>query len=81
MEIALTPTTEKYVRATAFRAIYAIGSEEEQEKVRQCFLEEASELRREWLADLIEDAKPSQQTVTWILACMEKSEFDEDYRC
>ena len=80
MDIALTPTTDKYVRATAFRAIYAIGSEEEQESVRQSFLEEASELRREWLTDLIEGAEPSQQTVTWLLACLEKSEFDEDYR-
>ena len=80
MEIALTPTTEKYVRSTAFRAIYAIGSEEEQEKVRQSFLKEASELQREWLTDLIEGAKPSQQTVTWLLACLEKCEFNEDYR-
>ena len=80
MEIALTPTTEKYVRSTAFRVIYAIGSEEEQEKVRQCFLEETSELRREWLTDLIEGVKPSEQTVTWILACLEKSEFNEGFR-
>ena len=79
MEIALTPTTEKYVRATAFRAIYAIGSEEEQENVRQSFLEEASELQREWLTDLIEGTKPSEQTVIWLLACSEKSEFNEDY--
>ena len=80
MEIALTPTTEKYVRSTAFRAIYAIGSEEEQEKVRLSFLEEESELRREWLTDLIEGAKPSQQAVIWLLACLEKSEFNEGYR-
>ena len=80
MEIALTPTADKYVRSTAFRAIYAIGSEEEQENVRQSFLKEASELRREWLADLIEGTKPSEQTVTWLLACSEKSEFNEDYR-
>ena len=79
MEIALTPTTEKYVRSTAFRAIYAIGSEEEQENIRQSFLEEASGLQREWLTDLIEGAKPSEQTVTWLLACLEKSEFNEDY--
>lgn len=80
MEIALAPTTEKYVRSTAFRAIYVIGSNEDQETVRQSFLEEASELRREWLTDLIAGAKPSQQTVTWLLACLKKSEFNEDYR-
>ena len=80
MEIALTPTTEKYIRTTAFRAIYAIGSEEEQENVRQSFLEEASELRREWLTDLIQGAKPSEQTVIWLLACLGKSEFNAGYR-
>ena len=80
MELALTPTTEKYVRATAFRAIYAIGTDEEQENVRQSFLEEASELRREWLTDLIEGVKPSEETISWLLACLKKSEFNEDYR-
>ena len=80
MKIALTPTSEKYVRSTAFRAIYAIGSEEEQENIRQRFLMEASELQREWLTDLIEGTKPSEQTVIWLLACSKKSEFNEDYR-
>ena len=79
-ELALTPTTEKYVRATAFRAIYAIGTDEEQENVRQSFLVEASELRREWLTDLIEGVKPSEETISWLMACLEKSEFNEDYR-
>ena len=80
MEIALAPTTEKYVRATAFRAIYAIGSDEEQENIRQSFLKEASELQREWLIDLIEGVKPSEQTISWLLACLEKSDFNEGYR-
>lgn len=39
---------------TAFRAIKAIDSHEDQEYVRQSFLKEASELKREWLAELIE---------------------------
>ena len=80
MEIALTPTTEKNVRSTAFRAIYAIGSNEDQANVRQRFLEEASELQREWITDLIEGVKPSEETISWLLACLEKSEFNEGYR-
>ena len=80
MEIALTHTTEINVRTTAFRAIYAVGSEEDQEKVRQSFLEEASKLRREWLTQLIERVKPSEETISWLLACLEKSEFNEGYR-
>ena len=80
MEIALTPTTEKYVRSTAFRAIYAVGSDEDREIVRQRFFEEAPELRREWLTHLIEGVKPSEETRSWLLACLEKSEFNEGYR-
>ena len=80
MEHALTPTAEKNVRSTAFRAIYAIGSDEDREIVRQRFLEEASELQREWLTDLIEGVKPSEETISWLLACLEKSDFNEGYR-
>ena len=79
-ELALTPGTEKYVRITAFRAIYAIGSDEDQETVRQSFLEEASELQRDWLIQLIEGVKPTEETISWLLSCLEKSEFNEDYR-
>lgn len=80
MEHALTPTAEKNVRSTAFRAIYAIGSDEDREIVRQSFLEETPVLQREWLTDLIEGVKPSEETISWLLACLEKSEFNEGYR-
>ena len=80
MEIALTPSTEKNVRKTAFRAIYTVGSDGDREIVRQRFLDEAPELRREWLTHLIEGVKPSEETRAWLLACLKKSEFNEGYR-
>lgn len=80
MKLALTPGTEKYVRITAFRAIYAIGSGEDQENVRQSFLEEAPELQREWLTQLIEGVRPTEETKSWLLACLEKSELNEHNR-
>ena len=80
MALALTPTTEKHVRTTAFRAIYAIGSDKDKENVRQSFLEEASELQREWLTHLIDGVKPTEETISWLLACLKKSEFNEHYR-
>jgi len=79
MKVALSPNTERYTRITAFRAIKAIGSKEDQELVRQKFLEEASELKREWLAELLEGLQPTQQTLVWLLACLEKSEPKEPY--
>lgn len=74
MEVALTLTAERYTRIAAFRAIKAIGSVEDQEHVRQSFLAEASELKREWLAELLKDIQPTEQTLVWFLACLGKSE-------
>ena len=79
MDVALTPTAEQYVRIAAFRAIKAIGSNEDQEHVRQSFLAEAPELKREWLAELLEGVQPTEQTLVWLLACLEKSEPKERY--
>jgi hypothetical protein len=79
MSIALTPGAEKHVRTAAFRAIKAIGSSEDQEQIRQSFFGEAPRLNREWLADLIDDVQPTEQTVYWLLSCLEKSEPKESY--
>lgn len=79
MDVALTPSAERYTRITAFRAIKAIGSDEDQEYVRQSFLAEASELKREWLAELLKDIQPTEQTLVWLLVCLEKSEPKERY--
>ena len=73
MSVALAPHTERYARINAFRAIRAIGSEEDQEHVRQSFLSESTELNREWLADLIDDVQPTNQSMPWVLASIEKS--------
>jgi hypothetical protein len=79
MKVALIPTTEKHSRISAFRAIKAIGSIEDQEYVRQSFLAEATELKREWLADLLKDLQPTTQISRWLLACLEKSEMKERF--
>lgn len=79
MNIALTPTAERYTRIEAFRAIKAIGATEEQEYVRQSFLAETTELKREWLAELLQDIQPTEQTLIWLLACLEKTEPKKRY--
>lgn len=79
MDVALNPTAEQYARSVAFRAIYAIGSDEDQEQVRQSFLTKASNLNRVWLAELLEDVQPTEQTSTWLLNCLEKIEPNEPY--
>ena len=79
LKVALNPTAHRYTRITAFRAIKAVGSEEDQERIRQSFLTEAPELKRACLAELIEGAPSTTRTLTWLLACLEKSELKEKY--
>ncbi len=79
MEVALKPTAEWYTRIAAFRAIKAISSYDDQERVRQSFLDEASDLKREWLTELIKGIQPTEKTLVWLLACVEKSESKERY--
>lgn len=79
MNVALTPTTERYTRSIAFRAIYAIGSDEDQEHVRRSFLVEAPEIRRIWLAELVDGLSPTEETASWLLICMERTENEEPH--
>jgi hypothetical protein len=74
MKVALMPNAEKNARISAFNAVKAIGSQNDQEHVRQSFLTEASELNWEWLTVLLKDLPPTEQTLDWLLACLEKSE-------
>jgi len=79
MDLALTPSAGHYARIAAFRAIKAIGSNEDQEHVRRSFLAEATELRREWLAELLDGVRPTERTLVWLLLCLEKSEPKKRY--
>ncbi len=79
MKVALMPNAEKNARISAFYAVNAIGSREDQVHVRQSFLTEASELNRKWLAELLKDLKPTEETFSWLLACLEKSETKEPF--
>ena len=74
LKVALMPTAEKNVRISAFCAVKAIGSKEDQEHVRLSFLKETSELKREWLAELLKDLQPTEQILRWLLECLEKCE-------
>lgn len=76
---ALSASLSTYTRVAAFRAVKAIGSEKDCEEVRQAFLEEAPELRREWLAELTQDTIPSPDTIEWLLAALAKSAEKERY--
>lgn len=77
MKVALMSNAEKFARLSAFNAVNAIGSKQNQEHVRQSFLTESSELNRELLAELLRDLQPTEHTLRWLLACVEKCETKE----
>ncbi|RYC12003.1 hypothetical protein [Ciceribacter ferrooxidans] len=79
LEIALSPTSEIYERRTAFRALRAVGSDEDNEKVRNSFLTEAPTLNRDLLAELLEELEPTPATVEWLLAAIAKSDGKQSY--
>ncbi len=79
MRTALNKETELYARIIAFRAIKAIASEKTQESIRQNFLNESSELKRELLIELLEDIQPTEPILNWLFECLKKSEPKEPY--
>ena len=79
MEVALEPNTERYARSVAFRAINAVGSDADQALVRGRFLEEAPEIQRIWFAELVDGIKPTEETLSWLLACLEKCKAPEPH--
>ena len=79
MAIALTPTAGEYCRIAAFRAANAIGSDEDQERVRQSFLRETSKINRKWLAELLDGINLSWGILSWLFACLENCDPEEPY--
>ncbi len=71
---ALSTSLSTYTRVAAFRAVRAVGSEKDCQEIRRAFLEEASELRREWLAELVQETHPSLEIIEWLLAALAKTE-------
>lgn len=71
-QVALDHKAEHYARIAAFRAVRAVGSDADKTQMRGQFLNEASLLVREWLAELIEELPPTNASVDWLLACFAK---------
>jgi hypothetical protein len=70
--VALDRKSERYLRIAAFRAVEAVGSAADKLEVREHFLVESARLSRNWLAELIDEAPPTKQSVEWLLACLGK---------
>lgn len=76
---ALSTSLSTYARIAAFRAVKAVGSEKDYEDVRQAFFAEASELKRELLAELVQESIPSPGVAAWLLAALAKATEKERF--
>lgn len=72
--IALSASTTKYTRISAFRAVRAVGTDADQEEIRQTVLSETGGLNRELLGELLANLKATANNTTWLLSALEKTE-------
>ena len=79
MSVALSAAASKYTRVAAFRAVCAVGTPEDVERIRTTFVNEADELDREWLAELVGDLEPTEENADWLLLCLSKTKDEEPY--
>ncbi len=79
IEAAENPLAERYHRITAIRALAAIGSASDLDRLRAKFLAEAPELNRDWLAEILEITEPTRETVPWLVSCLAKTPPKERY--
>lgn len=69
----------EYTRIAAFRAMSAVGSQEDKKEVRAAILQEADELNRDWLAELILWLSPGDDAVDWLLEAVERAAPEQRY--
>lgn len=71
--IALDAKTSLYPRVAAFKALGAIGSEDDKLEMRDKFLREKGPLRREWLGELLAGATHAQKTIDWLVRGIDRA--------
>jgi hypothetical protein len=78
-EVAFARTNSRHTQIAAFRAVNEIGDADARKRLRDQFLNEAGELDRELLAELISAAEPSKETVDWLLGGLAKAKEKEEH--
>jgi len=72
--------TLRNARIAAFNAVKVIGSAQDIQEVREKFLAEGDEIKRDLLQCLIEDLEPTANNIQWILACLKKLEPAKEFK-
>ncbi len=78
-EVAFSNADSRHTRIAAFRAVNEIGDAGDRKNLREHFLNEATELDRELLAELISARELTKETVDWMHAGIAKSKEKEEH--
>ncbi len=85
LEVAFSASAPTYARRVAIRAVCAIGTDDDLGLIRAAFVQEASVLDRDVLAELLETAPRSAATVSWLCDCLLRvspfPRYSADYLC
>jgi len=65
--------TQKYTRLAAIRAVIDLGTSQDVADVRLALLEGASNVNREWLAEMIEGLSLNSDWLPWLLKAIERT--------
>ncbi|MGV1905071.1 hypothetical protein [Agrobacterium cavarae] len=76
---ALLPSEDKYRRIAAIRAVQAVGSDADVRAIREAVAGEPSPPTREWLSELCETLKESDEELDWLLNMLARTEARERY--
>lgn len=78
--LALAPSTPRYTRIAAIRALGVVATNKDLDDLRQSFAKEASILKRDWLSEIVAASTPSIETSTWLFAALDRVMAKEHYR-
>lgn len=78
-ERAISTTAPSYVRKLAIRALYAIGSVNDLAAIREAVASGEGGLDRALVAELLESAAGTRESVDWLCACLERISDPRSY--
>ena len=76
-QLALAPSTPRYVRISAIRALHAVGKDSDMAQLRASFASEGLSLDRGFMGEILKGSKPSVDIISWLLDCLSKAASEE----
>jgi len=76
---ALDPTTEKYVRIAAIKALKEIGSESDFKELSEALSSQEKKIDRRLLSSVVDLLEPTQSSIDWIFNVLENTKDEKKF--